>query len=167
MSRLLLLSILFATQNLFAHAIPKFVQVNGQVARGGRPSMQDVQDLKALGFKTIINLENSMKVVKAEMNFATGIGMQYYSVPLASLREPSDKDVDFILQQLKNPDNYPVFIHCQHGEDRTGMMMGFYRFYFDGWTAVQSYKEMKALGFHAILFPLKHYWDERTEGDKG
>lgn len=165
MSKWLLILTLLATQNLLAHTIPKFIQVNEHIARGGRPSEADVKELKSMGYKTIINIEDAMKVVKSEMSLAKSLGLQYYSFPMASLREPKDKLVDNILVQLKNPENYPIFIHCQHGEDRTGMMMGFYRFYFEGWSAQQAYKEMKDLGFHAILFPLKHYWDERTSGE--
>jgi protein tyrosine/serine phosphatase len=56
----------------------------------------------------------------------------------------------------------PIFVHCQHGEDRTGLIVGLYRVETEHWSPAAAYREMIAKGFHKILFFLNHYYEERT-----
>jgi len=49
-----------------------------------------------------------------------------------------------------------VFVHCQTGDDRTGMMIAAYRMTEQGWTAEEAMKEMEAYGFtssHHLICP--------------
>jgi protein tyrosine/serine phosphatase len=56
----------------------------------------------------------------------------------------------------------PIFVHCQQGEDRTGLIVGLYRVETEHWSPAAAYREMIAKGFHKILFFLNHYYEERT-----
>ena len=152
----------FAAMIANAHNIPNFKQVHKEVFRGGRPSVQDLRDLKKLGIKTILNLENDTKAVMAETDVAKALNFNYISVPTASFFRPSDENVDRILEILNNPNNYPIFIHCTHGRDRTGLMVGLYRVEADSWDPKVAYQEMIDLGFRKVLFALKGYYKERT-----
>ena len=44
-----------------------------------------------------------------------------------------------------------VFIHCQHGKDRTGLLAALYRVKYQGWTPEQAHKEWAALGHSGML----------------
>ena len=41
-----------------------------------------------------------------------------------------------------------MFVHCQHGADRTGVMCAAYRVVVDGWTKQQAIDEMTQGGFN-------------------
>ena len=51
-----------------------------------------------------------------------------------------------------NSENHPIFVHCRHGADRTGMMSALYRIKHDGWSKQEAIDEMVhgGLGFHSI-----------------
>jgi protein tyrosine/serine phosphatase len=46
-----------------------------------------------------------------------------------------------------DPAQQPVFVHCQGGRHRTGVMTALYRITHDSWTADQAYEEMKEYRF--------------------
>jgi protein tyrosine/serine phosphatase len=45
-----------------------------------------------------------------------------------------------------------VFVHCERGSERTGVMIACYRMSTDGWTAEQALTEMEAFGFRRFGF---------------
>jgi protein tyrosine/serine phosphatase len=75
---------------------------------------------------------------------------------------PTQKQVATFLSTLKNPAKRPVFIHCQHGADRTGAMVGIYRETHDGWDFPRTYAEMRRYGFKPFLTELKNAVKERA-----
>ena len=74
----------------------------------------------------------------------------------------SDAQMKAILQIVANPANLPIYIHCKHGQDRTGLVVALYRIFNEGWTPVEARKEMLQLGFHTMLLGLNHYFEEAT-----
>jgi protein tyrosine/serine phosphatase len=48
---------------------------------------------------------------------------------------------------VKDTDQHPIFVHCLHGRDRTGLMTAVYRVHFDGWPVEKAYEEMLECGF--------------------
>lgn len=163
---LLFVSFLIATPLLQAHSIPNFRQVHEGLYRGGRPSVQDLKELKQMGIKTILNLENHRYPVSQEKKVAAALNLNYISIPTASFFKPKDVRVDQVLEILADPAQYPIFIHCTHGRDRTGMMVGLYRVEKEGWPAAMAYREMKDLGFRKILFRLDDYFKDRSGLDR-
>ena len=63
-----------------------------------------------------------------------------------------DEDVVTFLRIITQPGNQPIFIHCQHGSDRTGMMCAIYRIAQQHWTNAEALREMTTggYGFHPI-----------------
>ncbi len=49
-------------------------------------------------------------------------------------RHPEDEDVVRFLQIVTNPDNLPVFVHCQHGRIEPEPITAVYRIVVQGWT---------------------------------
>lgn len=146
-----------------AAEIPRFMQVSEGIYRGGRPTELAMQQLYALGVKTIINLEDDLAQVAIESDWAESRGMGFQSFPMNGFWAPSDEKVDAILAAISDPQNQPVFVHCYHGEDRTGLIMGLFRYQFENWTAKAAHAEMMSMGFHRLtLFPLEFYFRART-----
>ena len=50
-----------------------------------------------------------------------------------------------------------TFVHCAHGQDRTGLVVAVYRVR-HGWTKAQAQAEMLRLGFHPTLLGLWQSW---------
>src|SRR5262249_50196557 len=128
--------------------IDNFHQIKDGVYRGARPSTEGLQALKDLGIRTIINLDDDTDEASIEKDTGTGLGIQTISEPMSAFLYPDDEQVTRVLTELNNPANYPVFVHCQFGEDRTGIISAIYRVEYMKWTPKNAHDEMLALGFH-------------------
>ncbi len=164
LSALFLLSSFSVTEAVFAgeNPIQRFYQVSPGIYRGARPEKAGVEFLKKAGFKTIINIDNDVYAVGAELKEADRVGLRMLSYPLSSWAFPPDETVNEILRELNNPDNHPVFLHCQHGQDRTGLIVGLQRVEYEAVSATKAYREMRNLGFHRSLVFLYEYYKART-----
>lgn len=159
---LLILSVGFSLQaQSLDNDLPRLRSVNSFILRGGRPTAQGLTLLAQKGIKTIINLESSKSAVQFEKQNLRTSGIHLITVPMDSFSTPKDSQVKAILDALNDPKNYPIYIHCQHGEDRTGLIVGLYRVE-HGMSAADAYHEMLSLGFHKILLPLNHYFETKT-----
>ena len=76
---------------------------------------------------------------------------------------PKDADVEKIISLLTDQSQAPLFIHCTHGQDRTGLIMGLYRIFVDKWSSGNAYDEMLKIGFHPEFFALDHYFKSKTQ----
>lgn len=148
--------------SVYAKPIPNFRQVTEQLFRGGRPSNANLAELKQRGIGTVINLENEPGPVANERRAAEQLGLNFVSSPMSWLTRPEDQQVDNLLSLLADESAFPIFLHCRHGEDRTGLIMGLYRVLVQGWRPADAYKEMLALGFHPSFKALDDYFRERT-----
>ena len=103
-----------------------------------------------LHIKTILDLETNNSLVEAERKAADKNGVTFISIKLpASISKASDERMKQIIAILKDPGYYPLYVHCRHGDDRTGLVIGLYRHLVEGMPAEEAYQEMKQLGFHS------------------
>jgi len=129
--------------------IDNFGQINDHYYRGAQPEAQDFKDLAALGIRTVIDLQKDGSA--EEQQLVERAGMKFYRIPMTTTDRPSDAAVQQFLSLVNNPANQPVYVHCQGGRHRTGVMTAAYRMTQDGWTADQAYAEMKKYGFETLL----------------
>jgi tyrosine-protein phosphatase SIW14 len=134
--------------------IDNFGQVNDRYYRGAQPEGRDYGDLAALGVKLVIDLTADGDVSEARM--VQDAGMKFVRIPLTTHDQPSADAVTKFLELVNDPANQPVYVHCQGGHHRTGIMTAVYRMTRDGWTADRAYDEMQKYGFgpaflHATL----------------
>lgn len=143
--------------------IVNFSKVNDALYRGARlTSNEAVQYLKSIGVKNIINLQGGdlnsdigiiipwaepgerPEVIAAEKTAALALGMGFFHNPLNSL-EPitndENKAIDETLEFMHNKNNWPVFIHCEHGADRTGLLVALYRVKYEGMDVEAARRE--------------------------
>lgn len=150
------LSVSFSAQT-FAKSdalIINFSKVNEGVYRGARlTSVEAVQYLKSLNIKNVINLQGGdldsdigviipwaepgerPEVIAQEKATALSLGLGFLHAPLNSLEaitKDEDKAIDEVLAFMNNKNNQPVFIHCEHGADRTGLLVALYRVKYEG-----------------------------------
>ena len=127
--------------------LPNFHQAAPGIWRGAAPTEAGLRQLKAMGVKTVIDLRIAPKTVKKEGVYARSLGFQWINLPMGA-EAPTPKEVSTLLATLKQAPQSPVFVHCQHGADRTGCMIGIYRVTQQNWTYSQAFAEMKKDGFN-------------------
>jgi protein-tyrosine phosphatase len=138
---------------LFAGAanaeIERFAEVSPGIFRGSKPTTQaDFDFLKAHEVRTILSLQTLPWDIITERRHARENKIEYRNVYiLAFPLAPSESRVKDALLTLADPSLHPIFIHCRLGRDRTGMIVGLYRIYYQNWTPKAAWDEMLRLGF--------------------
>ena len=127
--------------------LPNFHQVGPGIFRGAAPTAAGLATLHAMGIHTIIDLRISPREVKQEKARALALGFQWINLPMGS-EAPTAKQVETFLAVLAKAPKESVFVHCQHGADRTGCMIGIYRVAVQGWSFAQAWPEMRKYGFN-------------------
>jgi len=137
--------------------LPNFHRVNDTLFRGAQPRVGGLQLLKQLGVKTIINLRDNDSRAQGEAAEAHSLGLQYVNIATGRLGRPDDKDIERALSIITSASNQPVFVHCKHGADRTGVVIAVYRIAHDGWTSKQAKAEANKYGMKPWQFAMKDY----------
>lgn len=141
--------------------IVNYQQVEPGFFRGAQPDAAGLKYLYSIGIKTIIDINNSESAEAPEASLARVYGIDFVYIPLSGFWAPSDGDTSKIQSILADKSKRPIYIHCKHGEDRTGLMVGIYRVEVEHWVPVMAHDEMLIHGFHTILLPLNHYYWRR------
>jgi protein tyrosine/serine phosphatase len=128
--------------------LPNFHMVHPYLYRGGEPGAEGMRELKQKGVRTVIDLRAVTKSSKREKALASDLGMKYVQIPMSS-EPPTAQQVKTFLSLTDDArkGNGRVYVHCQHGSDRTGAMVGIWRVCRDGWTYDQAYREMRKYYF--------------------
>jgi len=148
-----------AEQNKWAERIelpgvPNFYKVSNDLYRGAQPTAEGVKRLEKLGIKTVINL----RPFHSDRSELKGAALSYEHIRMTTWNV-EDKDVMRFLKIVTDPDRAPVFVHCQHGADRTGTMCAIYRIAIQNWNKDEAIEEMTkgGFGYHSIWQNLPNY----------
>jgi tyrosine-protein phosphatase SIW14 len=126
--------------------VSKFGEVTPTLYRGSQPKEEGFAKLAEFGITIVVDLRGSRD---KEREKVTKVGMQYVPIPWRCFH-PEDADFAQFLALLRKNPGSKVFVHCNTGIDRTGMMIAAYRIAEQGWTAAEARKEMDAYGFSII-----------------
>jgi len=156
--------------------LPNLHKVSDDLYRGAQPEALGFSELKKLGVKTVVNLRlaHSDRDEMKKAGLKAGADFKYVHIRMEAWDADEDEVVE-LLKVLADPANRPVFVHCKHGADRTGMAVAIYRIICQGWTKVDAIDEMRNGGFnfHAIWKGLPKFVREmdveklRREADIG
>ena len=154
-------------------SISNFAQVSPEIYRGGRPSSElSFRELQNLGIKTVIDLQGG-DIGNSTFGWIAGImepgeapswiafekkniearGMKFVNVPINSLDTVNATQAYGLgraIALMNDPANQPVYVHCEHGVDRTGLLIALYRVYYQNWTRADAHDEMVDMG-HGML----------------
>jgi len=162
--------------------ISHFSKVNDFLYRGGRPKLADLRYLQSLNVRTVINLQGGdlknpryrafMKwwepgeladAITAEKNLSESLGILFFTKQLDAIDPVSDEDdvrIDEILAIIGNAAAQPVFVHCEHGVDRTGLIIALYKVKYMGMSPDDAYNEWRASGHKGIGTVFTGHLDE-------
>ncbi len=124
-------------------------QVDSGCYWGPIPNRHGLEELKAKGVKTLINVR--LNPLKKEEKYLHELGMNYVHVPTGLFTSPSDENISYFLSVVRNPAMRPVYICDQVARDRTQFYAGIYGMASQGWTAKQASLQMYRNG-------LRHWW---------
>jgi protein tyrosine/serine phosphatase len=146
-----------------------FVQVSPGIWRSAQPTnAQEWEYVKSQGIRHVVKLNFDSEGSDAD---AKAIGLD---VHVLSIQPEGDKD---LLDNLKNTFVRPnvgklaeaenviaagggVLVHCTHGQDRTGLVIGIHRVMHEHKSKADAYQEMLDHNFHHSLHGLHEFWEE-------
>jgi uncharacterized protein (TIGR01244 family) len=90
-------------------------RINLSFSAGGQPDSEEIQQLAAEGFKTIVNLRsaNEAGALSDEQQQAATAGLNYINVPLSPTESNDDLTAKLLAELNTLPK--PVFFHCGAG----------------------------------------------------
>ena len=132
-------------------------KVSDTLYRGEQPTADGFKGLEKLGIKTVVNLRS----LHSDRDKLEGTSLAYESIPMEAW-DPEPEQVEQFLKIATDPSKQPVFVHCQHGADRTGTMVAVYRIVVEGWDRKKAIDEMcnGPFGFHEIFSGLPKFIEE-------
>jgi protein tyrosine/serine phosphatase len=138
--------------------LPNFQIVNDNVLRGGQPSDDGIKLLAGRGIKTIVDLrrEDEHSIVR-ERHLVEAAGMRFVSVPMKGLMAPTEEQMTSVLRILNDSRQWPVFVHCRRGADRTGTVLACYRISHDSWNNEKALEEAKTYGISIFERAMRSY----------
>ncbi len=122
--------------------LPNLHKVSDDLYRGAQPTAEGMKQLERLGIKTVINLRS----MHSDRNEIKDTALAYEHINMTTWNI-EDKDVVRFLQIVADSSRTPVFVHCQHGADRTGTVCAIYRIAVQGWSKEEAIEEMTKGGF--------------------
>jgi len=138
------------------HGILNFGKISDGVFRGAQPDAAAINNLQSLGIKTIIDLRMPKQVSKLEETQARAHGILYTNLPMHGLGRPADEQLRQVLSLMQTLPG-PVFVHCQHGCDRTGTVIACYRIEHDHWTGAAASQEARHYGISWFERGMKNF----------
>ncbi|MBI5075605.1 MAG: dual specificity protein phosphatase family protein [Nitrospirae bacterium] len=132
------------------------IQVVEGIYRGPRPRC--LNDLIDLNIKTILNLEDDMAWVESEQSVSSMYHVNVISLPMSEIKRPSRVDLYKAVHILQDESLHPIYVHCLHGQDRTGYVIAAYRMLVQGWIYEFAYQEAKDNGHKWWFAPYLLFW---------
>lgn len=134
--------------------VSNFGRITQTFLRGGDVTADGLENLHALGVRTIVDLRDDPEPEEAET--CKQLGLTYYSFPLTGHEAPDPATIQKVLDLITKADA-PIYVHCSGGKHRAGTACAMYRMRVDGWTPERAWSEQQAYGFgppeeHAEMF---------------
>lgn len=122
--------------------LPNAYRLSDRLIRGAAPTASGKRELQDLGVKTIVDLRANTVLPAGDVP----LGMRYENIPVVH-GEIRDRDVVRFLQLASDEAAQPIYLHCRHGSDRTGVFIAAFRTVLQGWSKQAAIKEMIGGGF--------------------
>lgn len=134
--------------------VPNLHKITSTLYRSEQPTALGFKNLEKIGIRTVINL----RAFNSDDDEVRGTKLRTERVRILTWNIHDDQVVD-VMRILRNADNGPFLIHCQHGADRTGLMSAMYRILEQGWSVDDALGELTGggYGYHAVWTNILRY----------
>ena len=145
--------------------VRNFAKIESTVACAGAITPAAIQEIKKMGYASIINLRLPSEAganVEGEAAAAKTAGINFYNIPFSG-QAPDPKVADQFLATVTDKKNEPAYIHCAAG-NRAGAMWMIKRLVVDKWDTERAATEATALGMTSPV--LKKFAIDYAESHK-
>jgi protein tyrosine phosphatase (PTP) superfamily phosphohydrolase (DUF442 family) len=125
------------------------------------PKQDGFRNLENAGVKTIVNLRYDHD----DLPFLAGTKLRYFWIK-ARAWHPEEEDLIKFLKVLEDKENWPVFVHCAAGKDRTGYAVATYRIVEENWPADDAIHEMFDFGYNPWWFRNPGFLRDKIEEER-
>lgn len=134
--------------------IPNCCTPGTGLCTGGRPRPEHLQQAKAKGVRTVINLCPPAEACDYDEAAVVGsLGMHYVNIPVAGPADITVEKAKVLAAALaEHSPGHPVLLHCASG-NRVGALMALKARFVDGKSADEALAEGRATGLK-MLEPL-------------
>lgn len=121
----------------------RFAKVDDMLFRGGEPELLEIPILRNYwGIRWIVSLdERAGKYIDRACRI---LGIRHTILPLTDGNDPKVEELIPMVSEWKKEG--PVYVHCKHGKDRTGMACALYRVLIDDWDVNDALAEAASFG---------------------
>jgi protein tyrosine phosphatase (PTP) superfamily phosphohydrolase (DUF442 family) len=129
--------------------VPNLHRINPGLYRSAQPKSEGFALLaRRLGVRTVVNL----RALHSDEALAEGAGLTLLKVPIHTWHIREARIIEALHHLSRATAANPVLVHCNHGADRTGLIVALYRTLYDGWQKNAAIDEMLRgeFGFHAV-----------------
>jgi tyrosine-protein phosphatase SIW14 len=137
--------------------IRNFGEVNQNLFRGGAPTGEALDELKALGVNLVIDLREDGNGRELEKQKVEQLGIHYAHIPMRSVSAPRQAEIERALSLIVNQPTGKVYVHCWRGKDRTGTVIACYRIQHDGWDNRRALEEARSYGMSRLERAMQAY----------
>jgi protein tyrosine/serine phosphatase len=125
-------------RHITLNGVPNLSQVTPNLFRSAQPTSAGFKALEnELNVQTVISLRD----FHSDADLLTGTKIERQSVPMNAWHITSESVVAALKLVKAAEARGPVLLHCQHGADRTGVVVAMYRIIFQDWTKEQALDE--------------------------
>lgn len=131
--------------------VTNFAQVSPVLWRGSQPTREGFRSLAAAGVKTVISFR--LGADNSDEPLLAGTGLRYIQIPMKAWHPDENTLRQFlavVAEASQDPHQYPIYVHCQQGRDRTGYSVASYRMVMQGWSANDAIQEMFNFRFNRL-----------------
>ena len=132
-------------------------QVDKHLFRSQQPKPSDIAALQRLHINTVINLRHR----QTDNDLSTSLPLTLINVPMQTWALSTDEVAQALIEIKNNSQQGSVLVHCQHGADRTGLVIAMYRIIEQHWSIEAARDEMKhgGFGFHPIWVNIDQFFE--------
>jgi protein tyrosine phosphatase (PTP) superfamily phosphohydrolase (DUF442 family) len=136
---------------------PNTYRIDDVLYRGAQPTHDGFKELEKRGIHSVLCLRS----LHDNDHTLSHTNLQSFHIKIKTW-DPKPEHVHEFLSIVSRPENQPVFVHCLHGSDRTGVMVAAYRMVMQDYSHAQATKEMVKgpFGFHRIWDGLPKFLGE-------
>lgn len=143
------------------HGIENLFAVEPDIFRGGDPTPEGWAWLKGEGVCVVVKLNTQSEGTDA---VAEKLGMIVHRFPICWFYQTFWHPSQSLLKAAVSLIAPHTYVHCEHGEDRTSLVVGCFRLS-QGWTKEDAWDEMLSHHFHIALQGLVRAWDRQVPAD--
>ena len=142
----------------------------GRLYRGARPEPSEIQKIAdAAGVQAVVSLiPDANEALRAEQAAVLSAGLQWTNLPMSDRSAPDGETIRRWLAIVRDPSAGSVFVHCEGGRHRTGLVVACYRVAVEGVSKPEAWEEARRWGYYAALGhePLERWFLDAFDPDE-